>query len=181
MTQQRPGLPTLGWTFLKLGTIAFGGLGAALTLFQRELVDRRAWLVEKDIRDALAFTKPLPGSTVVQIVAFLGWRLHGWPGAVITVCAFISPSALMMIAAAAGAVALPHVSWVKGALTGVQIAVVGLLAAAMWRLSQSEAKSAVLTLVLLASLCLGFLMSAVAVVVTAGLIGALFAGRTENG
>ena len=177
---ERPGLLTLGWIFLRLGTIAFGGLGAALTLFQRELVDHRSWLSEKDVKDALAFTKPLPGSTVVQVVAFLGWRLRGWPGALVMSIAFVTPSAFLMIAAAAGSVALPEAIWVKGALDGLQVAVVGLLAAAMWRLSQSEANNRVLTLVLLASVVLGFLMNAVVIVIVAGLLGALFAGKAKN-
>ena len=61
--------------FLRLGALAFGGLGAAIALIDRDLVERRGWATAEDVRAALAFTKPLPGSTVVQVVAFLGWRL----------------------------------------------------------------------------------------------------------
>ena len=78
---ERPGLPTLGWALLRIGAVAFGGLGATLALLQRDLVGRRAWLRSSDVAEALAYTKPLPGSTVVQVVTFLGWRLGGWPGA----------------------------------------------------------------------------------------------------
>src|SRR3954462_9752491 len=115
----------LGWAFLRLGAMAFSGLGAALALMQHDLVTRRGWLEQRDLSDALSFTKPLPGSTVVQVVTFLGWRLRGWPGALIATVAFLLPATALMVLAAAGAAALPDVAWVRGGLTGLQVAVIG--------------------------------------------------------
>lgn len=177
----KPALIALGWELLRLGAAAFGGLGATLALLQRGLVDRRQWVQQSDISEALAFTKALPGSTGIQVVAYLGWRMRGWPGALIAATAFIAPAALMMIAVAAGSLALPDARWVQGALAGLQIAVIGLLAAAMWRLARSEAKGPVLLAVLLAGAVLGFFVHAVIVVVGAGLLGALVDGRRGNG
>lgn len=171
----------MAWELLRLGALAFGGLGATLALLQRGLVDQCRWLQERDIGEALAFTKTLPGSTGIQVVAYLGWRLRGWPGALIAATAFITPAAGMMIMAAAASLALPDQPWVKGALTGVQIGVVGLLAAAMWRLARSEANGPSLTAVLLASCVLGFFVHALIVVVGAGLVGALFAAERGDG
>lgn len=176
-----PSFSTLAWVLLRLGAVAFGGLGATLALLQRGLVDRRQWLQERDISEALAITKALPGSTGIQVVAYLGWRLRGWPGALIAAAAFITPAAALMIVAAAATLALPDQPWVTGALTGVQICVVGLLAAAMWRLARSEAKGRMLTTVLLASCLLGFFLHALIIVVGAGLIGALFAPERGDG
>lgn len=176
-----PSLPILAWDLLRLGAVAFGGLGTTLALLQRQLVDRRGWLQERDIGEALAFTKALPGSTGIQVVAYLGWRLHGWPGALVAAVVFIAPATALMIVAAAASLALPDLPSVKGALTGVQVSVVGLLAAAMWRLARSEAKGPTLTGVLLASCVLGFFVHALIVVVGAGLIGALFAAERGDG
>lgn len=177
MTASLPSLPLLGWTLLRLGAVAFGGLGAAVALLQRELVERRGWLAARDVSEALAFTKPLPGSTVVQVVAFLGWRLRGWPGALVTTAAFLAPSAALMTLAAALALALPDAPWVQGALTGVQVAVVGLLGAAMWRLARSEATGRALTLVLLAGALAGLVVNAALVVIAAGLLGIALEGN----
>jgi chromate transporter len=179
--RQNPRLTVMGWELLRLGAVAFGGLGATLALLQRGLVDRRQWLQERDIGEALAITKALPGSTGIQVVAYLGWRLRGWPGALLAAAAFIAPAAALMIVAAAGSLALPDQPWVRGALTGVQIGVAGLLAAAMWRLAGSEAKGPALTVVLLASCVLGFFIHALIIVVGAGLIGALFAAGRDGG
>lgn len=179
--EQKPGLSVMGWELLRLGALAFGGLGATLALLQRGLVDRRHWLRQHDISEALAFTQALPGSTGIQVVAYLGWRLRGWPGALVAAAAFIAPAATLMIVVAAASLALPDQPWVQGALTGVQVSVVGLLAAAMWRLARSQAKGSMLTAVLLASCVLGFFVHALIVVVGAGLIGALFGAERSDG
>ncbi len=180
-TPRKPSLSGLGWELLRLGALAFGGLGATLALLQRGLVDRRAWLRQSDISEALAFTKTLPGSTGIQVVAYLGWRLRGWPGALVAAGAFIAPATVLMIVVAAGSLALPEGAWVQGALTGIQVAVVGLLAGAMWRLARSEAGSLPLVAALLAGGVLGFFVHAVFVVVGAGLIGVLVERKRGDG
>jgi len=168
-----PGLLSLGWALLCVGAVAFGGLGATLALLRRELVERRGWLRPSDITEALAYTKPLPGSTVVQVVTFLGWRLGSWPGAIVATAAFLVPALALMTVAAAAVLALPDAPWVRGALMGLQIAVVGLLAAALWHLTRSEAGSALLLTVLLAAFAAGLFVNAALVVAAAGAIGVL--------
>lgn len=169
-----PGLAAIGWSLLQVGAVAFGGLGVTLSLLQRALVAERQWLRESDISEALAFTRLLPGSTGIQVVAYLGWRLRGWPGALAAALAFIAPAAALMILVAAASLALPDEPWIHGAMGGIQVAVVGLVAAALWRLARSSAKGPVLTAVLLAGAVLGFVLHAAIIVVGAGLIGALF-------
>lgn len=179
--EEKPALLTVGCELFRLGALAFGGLGATLAMLQRGLVDRRKWLQQSEIAEALAFTKALPGSTGIQVVAYLGWRMRGWPGALVAAVAYIAPATLLMIAVAAGSLALPDQPWVEGALNGIQVAVVGLIAAAMWRLARSEAKSPLLVAVLIAGAVLGFFVHAVLVVVGAGLVGALFAAERGDG
>jgi len=73
----RPSLGVLAIAFSRIGAAASGGLGATIALLRADLIERRGWCDDRDVSEALALTKPLPGSTVVQIVAFLGWRLGG--------------------------------------------------------------------------------------------------------
>lgn len=173
-TVEQPGLLRLGWVMLCIGAVAFGGLGATLALLQRELVERRGWLSPSDLTEALAYTKPLPGSTVLQIVTFVGWRLGGWPAAAVATIMFVLPACAMMTVAAAALFALPDAVWVRGALTGLQVAVVGLLAMAMWQLARSEAGSVPLLVVLVIAFVAGLWVNAALIVVIAGLIGIVF-------
>ncbi len=166
-----PALVSLSWALLRIGAVAFGGLGATLALLERDLVKTRGWLQSSDVAAALAFTKPLPGSTSVQVVTFLGWQMGGWPGAILATGAFLLPAFVIMTLAAAAVFALPDARWVRGAVTGLQVAVVGILAGACWRLVRSEAPSALLRAVVLAGFAAGFLVNAAVVVVAAGVLG----------
>lgn len=78
----------------------------------------------------------------------------------------------------AASAALPSTPWVRGALTGLQTTVVGVLAAAMWRLGRNEAQGA-LMIVLLAAFVAGFYLNAAIVVLAAGLLGAGVGRRTR--
>jgi chromate transporter len=86
-------LLTLVGVFLCIGALAFGGLGAALALIERELVSKRRYLTEAEITAALTYTKLLPGSTVVQVVAYLGYLLGGWRVSALITAAFVVPAA----------------------------------------------------------------------------------------
>jgi chromate transporter len=166
-----PDLASLAWALLRIGAFAFGGLGATLALLNRDLAERRGWVRSTDISEALAYTKPLPGSTVVQVVTYLGWRIGGWSAAIVATIMFLLPAFAIMTVAAAAVFALPDLPVVRGALAGLQVAVVGLLGAAMWRLSRSEAASAPLLMVLLAAALAGLFVNAALVVLLAGLVG----------
>jgi len=125
----------------------------------------------RDVRDALTYTKPLPGSTVVQAVTFLGWRLAGLRGALAATAGFVAPAALLMTAAAAGTAALPDAAWVRGGLLGLQVAVVGLLAHSMVGLLSKEARTVGLAAVAGAAAVAGVFLNAALVVAAAGLAG----------
>ncbi len=178
--KERCSLGALALASLHLGVVAFGGLGAALKLMQHDFVERRQWLTARDLSDALAYTKPLPGSTVVQVATFLGWRLHRWPGALIVTFGFLAPSIAMMTAGAALTYALPDTPLVRGAFTGLQVAVVGLLISAMWKLARSEAASFLLSMVLLGAFAAGLLVNAAVIVIGAGLIGIVVDRRVRR-
>jgi chromate transporter len=82
---------------LRLGTTAFGGLGPAVALLERELVQRRRALTSEDIAEALAFSRLLPGSSLVQVVSFLGYRLAGWSGATLATIGYLLPAVTAML------------------------------------------------------------------------------------
>lgn len=64
----------------------------------------------------------------------------------------------------------------RGGLDGVQVAVVGLLGAAMWRLAATEVRTVPLRVALVTGFALGLVVNAALVVVAVGLAGALLGG-----
>ena len=172
----------LGWTFLRIGTVAFGGLGATLALIENELVERQKILSKEEITEALTYTKLLPGSTVVQVVAYLGWRLAGWPGSALVTASFVLPSAILMLLLAYGYSHVAEMSALGSARRGVLAGVVALLLLTMHRLARPVLTTAPTIGVALAAFILvaGFDVSAVLVVIAAGVLGVAFMrGRAQ--
>lgn len=166
---------TLVGVFLRIGALAFGGLGAALALIERELVSKRRYLTEADITAALTYTKLLPGSTVVQVVAYLGYLLGGWRMSALITAAFVVPAALLMLVLAAAYVGVTALPGLRPAVQGLTTAVVGVLLATTYRLGKANIKEALTLGIALAAFIAGaFLGVHAALIVTiAGLLGSV--------
>jgi chromate transporter len=169
------GLPllTLGSIFLRIGAAAFGGLGASLALIERELVTRRQWLTAADMTEALTYTKLLPGSTGPQVVAYLGYKLGGWPGSAVAMAAFLLPAALMTLALAVAYVTVTAVPALSPGIHGLTAAVIGLLLATTYRLGKANIADRATLGIALASVVAGAILgiNAAVIVVAAGLLG----------
>lgn len=122
--------------FLKLGLTSFGGPVAHLGYFRDELVTRRQWLSDGAYADLVALCQFLPGPASSQVGFALGMMRAGWLGALAAFVAFTLPSALILIAFAltaaqiAGPVGL-------GALHGLKIIAVAIVAQAVWGMARS--------------------------------------------
>jgi chromate transporter len=173
--QPASGLPllALGHIFLRIGAAAFGGLGASLTLIERELVTKRQWLTAADVTEALTYTKLLPGSTGPQVVAYLGYKLGGWSGSAVATAAFVFPAALMMLVLAVAYVAVTALPALHPAVNGLTAAVVGLLLATTYRLGKANITGYFTFGIALASVVAGavFGFHAAVIVIAAGLLG----------
>ena len=159
--------------FLRIGALAFGGLGATLALIERELVDRRDAITRDDIAAALTHTKLLPGSTVVQVVAYLGWRLRGWWGSAVATICFILPSALLMLALAYGYAEVAATPRLVAARRGVLAVVIALLLTTMFRLTVQVARTPLARALAVGAFTIVALLPNASpwVVLSAGLIG----------
>ncbi len=176
------GLAGVAWAFLKIGALAIGDTGPVLAMIERDLIDRRGALTREDVTEALTYTKPLPGSTVVQIVSYLAYRLAGWPGSAVATVAYVAPSFVLMLLLGAVYVAVTALPAVRPAVNGLTAAAVGILLATAWRFAQRniDPRQPATVAIALAALVAGvvFGVNAALIVVVAGLVGIpLFAAR----
>ena len=178
MTTARRAVPLmpslrLSAVFLRIGGLAFGGLGATLALIERELVDRRNAVTRDDIVTALAHTKLLPGSTVVQLVAYVGWQLGGWRGSALATICFILPSALLMLGLAYGYAEVAATPGLVAARRGVLAVVIALLLTTMFRLTVQVVKTPLTRALALSAFTIVALLPTASpwVVLSAGIVG----------
>jgi chromate transporter len=116
--------------FLKLGMTSFGGPIAHLGYFRAELVERRRWIDERGYGDLVALAQFLPGPASSQVGFALGLLRAGPLGALAAFLAFTLPSALLLVAFASGA-ALLDGPVAEGALLGLKVVAVAIVAQAV--------------------------------------------------
>jgi chromate transporter len=166
-TKNENRLTEIGWAFLRLGLVAFGGAVAHIALMEDEFVRRRGWLSREEFVDRVGAVNLLPGPSSTEMVIYLGQLRGGFPGLLMAGAAFILPSAIMMLAMAWIYVRYGAMPQIAGLLWGVKPVVVILIAQAVWSLGKTVLKSR--ELMVIAAIVLG--LAAMHVATLALLIG----------
>lgn len=122
--------------FLRLGITSFGGPIAHLGYFRDDLVTRRRWMDDRAYADLVALCQFLPGPASSQVGFAMGLQRAGLWGAVAAFLAFTLPSAVLLVAFAAGA-SLIGGPVGGGILDGLKIVAVAIVAQAVWGMARS--------------------------------------------
>lgn len=134
--REPPGTGAIFLAALRLGLTSFGGPVAHLAYFRREYVERRGWLDHALFGELVALAQFLPGPASSKCGFAVGYLCGGIRGAVAAWLGFTLPSALLMMAAGiAGAPWLARTG--SGWLAGLKIAVVAIVAQAVWQLGRT--------------------------------------------
>ena len=123
-------------SFLKIGVSGFGGGFAVLAQIRHLVVLERRWLSEHDFVEALALGQSLPGTSAGNAVTYIGFRLRGWRGAVVSLTGFILPSMLMMILLAIFYDRFRALPNTEELFHGFNSAVVALIVVTAWRMGR---------------------------------------------
>ncbi len=85
------------WTFLKIGSTAFGGFMALIAIVQKQIVEIENKLTEDDIITGISIASILPGPVAVNVVTYIGYRLKGIAGAIAAFLGIIIPSMAFVV------------------------------------------------------------------------------------
>ena len=147
-------LAELGFVFLKIGSVLFGTGYVLVAYLERELVNERFGITIEQLLDAVAAGNVTPGP-ILSTAAFLGYLLHGVPGAAIASAGIFLPSFIFVVLLAKILWRLRASQRMGNFLDAVNASAVGLMAAVTVTLAQNtlfqwqSAVLAVLAMVLL--------------------------------
>lgn len=117
-------------TFLKIGAFTFGGGYAMLPLIQSEVI-AKSWLSSSEIINFIAVSESTPGPFAVNISTYVGMETGGVFGAFCATFGVTLPSFLIIIIVAKFFAKFAENKFVKGCMSGLRPAVVGLIGAAV--------------------------------------------------
>ncbi|HEV2830169.1 MAG TPA: chromate transporter [Pyrinomonadaceae bacterium] len=168
--------PTLGGlflSFLKIGTVGFGGGLAVIANIRMLAVQQRRWLTEQEFASGFALGQTLPGTSAGNVATYVGLRLRGWRGAGAAIAGFILPSMLMMIVLAILYRHLRYLPDTDRLFHGLNAAVVALIIVTAWRMGRNSLiKPWQWFLAVFACIVVAFFSATVIeVVLAAGLVG----------
>jgi len=117
---------TIFATFLKIGSLAFGGGFTAIPLIQHVVVDGMRWLDLTAFRDGIALGQITPGPVFIT-ATFIGYKVKGIIGALIATIGIFTPSltAIMLLSRAHAKV--KNLKIVKVVIRGFLSGFIGLL------------------------------------------------------
>ena len=84
-------------TFLKTGSISFGGYMMLISMIRYEFSIRKKIIKKKKIIDAITMASFLPGRMAINVASYIGFILKGWKGAVVSFVAVLLPSFFIMV------------------------------------------------------------------------------------
>lgn len=127
---------TLFLTFFKIGLFTFGGGYAMLPLIQEEVL-RHGWIAEADLINFIAVSESTPGPFAINMATYVGSQVGGETvltsvlGAACATLGVVLPSFIVILIVARFYEKYKQSRIVKGCMTGLKPAVVGLIGAAV--------------------------------------------------
>lgn len=130
-------LAQLFWVFVRIGPSTFGGGYAMMSVIEREVVNKRNWIAEKELADVVSLAGSAPGGVGVNAAAFIGYRKAGIPGAAIAVIGVTLPTFIIIIALSLFYLKFQDNPKIVAALKGIHGAVVALIAMSAYRMAKA--------------------------------------------
>ena len=119
----------LFYSFFKIGLFTFGGGYAMIPIIQREMIDRRHWIEEKEFFDLLTLAQSAPGPIALNTAVFVGYKLYGYWGAIVSLLGVVIPSFSIILFVAIFFSQIRENAIVDAAFKGMRPVVVALMLA----------------------------------------------------
>lgn len=129
-------------TFFKIGAFTIGGGLAMLPIIEREIVDKKGYIGKEEIVDAFAVSQSLPGVIAINSAIYVGYRVAGFIGALVTVFGVVLPSFIIILLIAVMFSTVSGNPVVDKALTGAKAGIAGVIAKAVFNLGKRVIKDA---------------------------------------
>ena len=174
--------------FLKIGSLAFGGYMALISVIENVIVKKLNLISHKEMLDGVSLANLLPGPMAVNVVAFVGYRIRGNLGAIVSTVAVILPSFVLILALSYFYFNYGEVVNLKPIFLGFMPAVAAIIFSVAWRIGKKTITGKFETIIaLIATIVLLFIPLAykvytpVALIIASGFIGYfLFSQNTPS-
>lgn len=168
-------LGTLFWVFFKIACTSFGGFMAMISVVENEVVTRRKLMAHTDMLDGISLASILPGPVAVNLVVYVGYRLRGGMGALISALGAVLPSFTFIVVLSVAYFQWGQVPAINKLFMGFIPAVTAIIVSTAWNMGRKAVtgwREGVLALASAAALlAIGGFYSTLAIILLAGVFG----------
>ena len=126
----------LFWIFFRIGAFTFGGGYVMIPIIQHEISEKHNLIPEDELSEMLVLAQSLPGMMAVNAATSIGYKLYGKKGALLCACGVALPSFLIIIFLANLILQYYDNPHLQGAFQWVRAIVVGMIAAAAYKMGK---------------------------------------------
>ena len=170
---------SLFWSFFKIGALTFGGGYAMIPVIQHEIIDKKRWISSDEFVELLALAQTSPGPISLNTAVFVGYKLRGIRGAVVSTLGTVLPSFCIILLIAVFFADYARYPLVESAFKGMRPAVVALIAAPVYNMLKGQGWFRIL-LAAAVAVVVGFLGVSPIWFLLAGAVGGLVFGITRK-
>ncbi len=161
--------------FLKIGSISWGGFMALISVVRKQMVEKDKTVKDEVILDGISLASVLPGPVAFNVVAYIGYSLRGFSGALVSMVAIILPSFFLILGLAFLYVTYGEIPAFKYFFMGVLPAIAAVIISVATGMFQKQVKDwKQIALCVLSGLALVFIHSffvTLSVILISALIG----------
>jgi len=125
-------------TFVKIGSVTFGGGYAMLPILQRDIVQGKKWATDEELMDYYAVGQCTPGIIAVNTATFVGEKQKGVLGGIVATLGLVFPSFVIISIIAAFLQNFSDLDVVKHAFSGIRACVCVLVLNSVIKLRKSS-------------------------------------------
>ena len=169
-----PSVAQLFGTFFTIGLTSFG---MAILQNIRSVPVRRGWIEREEIDEGLGLVQLYPGAIMVDLVAYIGYRIHRVAGALAATAGFVTPALLLMLGLSWVYATYGAAPGVAGLVVGLDAIVVGVVASVAIDFALQHARGTLPALLALAGFAVAVSGVSLLLAVLAGLVVGAIAVR----
>ena len=120
-------------SFLKVGSLSFGGAYSLLPIIESETVTRHAWLNHDEFLKILSMVEVIPGAISIKFATYTGYKVAGIPGVFAANLGNLTPPVILISLAAYFYSYIESHEYIKNTLGGIKYAVLGMILAVVYQ------------------------------------------------
>lgn len=120
-------------SFLKVGSLSFGGAYSLLPVIENETVVHHSWLTNDEFLKVLSMVEIIPGAISIKFATYTGYKVAGIPGIIAANLGNLTAPVILISLAAYFYSYIENHEYIRNALDGVKFAILGMILAFVYQ------------------------------------------------